>query len=173
MAAKTSGGPLGEQRGQLAGAGHQFVGGEDLIDQAPLMGLGHLHPAAGQQEIHGDVIGDAPRQPQRRGIGQGAGLDLRQSEAGMLDRQDHIGGKRPFEAAAHGHAVDRGDDGLVQIGQLLDAAEAARTVILVRRLAGRRGLQIPAGAEEFLAAAGDDGHAQLRIVAEFRRRPGS
>ena len=59
-----------EQRGQLAGAGHQFVGRQDLVDQAALMGLGHLHPAAGQQQIHGDVIGDAPRQPQRRRIGQ-------------------------------------------------------------------------------------------------------
>ena len=85
----------------------------------------------------------------------------------MLDCQDHIGGERPFEAAAHRHAVDRGDDGLVEIGQLLDAAEAARPVILIRPLASRRGLQIPAGAEELLAAAGDDGDPQLRVVAEF------
>jgi hypothetical protein len=41
MAAKTSGGPLASSAGQLAGAGHQSVGRQDLIDQAALMGLGH------------------------------------------------------------------------------------------------------------------------------------
>ena len=107
----------------------------------------------------------------RGGVGQGAGLDLRQRETDMLDGQDDVGGKRPFEAAADGHAVDRGDDRLVEIGQLLRCRRSRRPVVLVRRLAGGRRLQVPAGAEELLAAAGDDGDAQLRIVAEVGRRP--
>ena len=67
---------------------------------------------------------------------------------------------------------ERRDHRLVEVGQLLQAAEAADAVVAVRPLgAFCRGLEVPAGAEELLAAAGDDRDPQLGIVAETGEGP--
>ena len=85
----------------------------------------------------------------------------------MLGRQDQVAGERQLEAAADRHAVQRRDHRLVEVGQLLQPAEAADAVVAVGALAALgRGLEVPAGAEELLAAAGDDGDPQRRVVAE-------
>src|SRR6185437_14278970 len=50
--------------------------------------------------------------------------------------------------------------------RMIEPAEAAAPPVLVRALAGRRRLEIPARGEEALARAGDDADAQRRIVAK-------
>src|SRR4051794_35463661 len=98
---------------------------------------------------------------------QGAGGDLGQREADMLGRQDQVAGERQLEAAADRHAVQRRDHRLVEVGELLQPAEPADAVVAVgalRALGG--GLEVPAGAEELLAAAGDDRDPKGRVVAE-------
>ncbi len=69
----------------------------------------------------------------------------------MLGGDDEVGRQRQLESAARGDPVDRGDNRFrapVQFGQ---AREPSTAVIGVDRLAGGRGLQIPAGAEEAVA----------------------
>ena len=112
------------------------------------------------------MIGDAARQLDGGGVGNGARIDFGQREGGMLRRDDEIARDHDFEAAAEGQTVDRGDHRLVETGEFLEAAESAHAIIAVGRLAFRRRLQIPAGAEEFLPRRREDRHAQLGIVAE-------
>ncbi|EAU48416.1 hypothetical protein R2601_02548 [Salipiger bermudensis HTCC2601] len=157
----------GEFVRHLARLGHQVRGGQDTVDQAPAMRLLGVEPAPGKKQLHRDVVGDALGQLDRRGIGHGAGLDLRQGKAGMIGGEDDVGAERQLEPAAAGDAVDGGDHRLVQAAQFLQPAEAADAVIGIRRLALGRGLQIPARAEELLALRGEDCHAQRGIVAEF------
>ena len=126
---------IGQQPRNLAGAWQQAVGGQDLVDQAPALGLGGLHPAAGEQQVHGDMVGDAPRQLDRGGVRQRAGVDLGQAEADMLGRQDQVAGQRQLEAAADRHAVEGGDHRLVEVGQLLQPAEAADAIVGIGPLA--------------------------------------
>jgi len=83
-------------------------------------------------------------------------------------RDDDVGTERYFKATAATNTVDRTDDRLVEILQLLDATKSADTVVTVDFLATGRGLEIPARRKEFLAAASDDCDAQVRIVAVVR-----
>ena len=69
----------------------------------------------------------------------------------MLGGDDDVAGDHDLEAAAEGEAVHRADDRLVEARQFLQAAEAADAIVDIRRFAFGRRLQVPAGAEEFLA----------------------
>ena len=86
----------------------------------------------------------------------------------MIGGNDDIGRDHDLEATAEGDAVHRRDHRLVKAGQFLQAAKAAHTIIGIGRLACGGRLQVPARTEEFLSRAGQDGDAQVRIVAEFR-----
>jgi len=85
----------------------------------------------------------------------------------MLCGEDNIGRKREFEPAPAADAIHRRDDGFVETAQLLQAPKPALAVIAIDCIAIGGGLQIPAGAEEFLARPCDDGHSQLSIIAKF------
>lgn len=85
----------------------------------------------------------------------------------MFGCEDDVGRKRDLQAATATDAVDGRDDRLVEVAQLLHAAETADAVISIDRVAFRRRLQVPAGAEEFLAGAGDDRDPKLRVVPEI------
>ena len=112
------------------------------------------------------MIGNAPRQLDRRRVGQRAGRDLGQREAGMLGREDQVAGQRQLEAAADRHAVDGGDHRLVEVGQLLQPAEAADAVVAVTGVRRRPPPSGPSRRRRTSRPAADDGDAQLRIVAE-------
>jgi len=112
------------------------------------------------------VIGDALGQFDAGRVGHGAGPDLGQGEGGVLGSQQDVSAQRQFQPAAAADPVDGGDDGLVQPAQFLQAAEAADTIVAVDRITPGGGLQVPAGAKELLARSGDDGDAQIRVVAE-------
>ena len=84
----------------------------------------------------------------------------------MLLHDDDVGAQHDLEAAAAGDAVDGGDERLVEIARVVEAAEAADAPVGIGLLAAGGGLQVPARGEEALAGAGDDRDAQLRIVAE-------
>src|SRR5690606_11964672 len=112
----------------LPGAVHELVGRQDLVDEAPAMRLLNVQPAAGEQHVHGDVVGNALRQLDRGGIGHRAGADFRQGEGRVLGGEDEVGRQRDLEAAAAADAVDGGDDRLVEVAQLLHAAETADAI---------------------------------------------
>ena len=87
---------LGDQVGDLAGAGHEPVPGHDLAHQAPRHGLLGAKPFAGKQHVHVDVIGDAPEQHlYRPAIGQEAPLHLGQKELGIVRRDDQVAAQPP------------------------------------------------------------------------------
>src|SRR6185436_9003312 len=51
-----------------------------LVDQPPPVCLGGVHPAAREQQLHGDVVRHPGGQTQRRRVGEGPRVDLRQRE---------------------------------------------------------------------------------------------
>ena len=116
-----------------------------------MLGLGRVDAAAGEEHVHGDMIGNAARQLDRGGIRHGARIDFGQREGCMFGGDDDVAGDHDLEAAAEGEAIHGADHRLVEARQFLQAAEAADAIVGIRRFARGRGLQIPAGAEELLA----------------------
>jgi hypothetical protein len=91
----------------------------------------------------------------------------------MIGHEHHVAGQHDLQAAAHGGAVDRGDDRLGEAPELGDAGEAARpeaalriVVALAVEALGGDLLQVPAGREDALAGAAEDRDAQIRAVLE-------
>src|SRR5258708_4440833 len=84
----------------------------------------------------------------------------------MFFHHNDVGAENDLESTAASNAVDRGDDGLVEITRVVQAAEAAHSPVRIRLFALRRGLEIPPGREEFFARPGYDGDAQPGVVAE-------
>ena len=125
-----------------------------------MLGLGGIHPPAGEQKFDRHVIGNAPPQLDGAGIGEHADVDLGQGEFGMLLHDDDVGAEHHLEAAAAGDAVDRRDDRLVEISRVVEAAESARAPVLIGFLAAGGRLEVPARREESIARAGDDGDPQ-------------
>jgi hypothetical protein len=124
-----------------------------------------------QRAASADVVGHPLGQLDRRGVRQGAGVDLREPEPGGLRGIDQVARQRQLEAPAHREAVHRGDDRLVEAGQLLEPAEASHPVVAVDRVTGRGRLEVPAGTEEPVALGAHDRHPELGVVAELREGP--
>ena len=82
IAAKTSGGPAGTWRPPTRRA-RTACRSVHLVDQAPAVRLGGVHPPAGEQQLHRDVVGHPGGKPQRRRVGQGARVDLRERERAL------------------------------------------------------------------------------------------
>src|ERR1700691_5280378 len=85
----------------------------------------------------------------------------------MFFGHDQIGAQHQLKTSAASNAVDSSDNRFVEIARVVQSAEPCRAPVLVGLLAGRRGLQIPAGAEELVTCPCDDGKPQLRIGAEL------
>ena len=100
------------------------------------------------------------------GIGHSTRANFWQRKGGVIGGDENVAGDRQLQAATAADAVDGADDRLVEIAELLDTAETADTVVAVDRIAGRCGFQIPTGAEELLASAGNDRDSQVGVVAE-------
>jgi len=112
-----------------------------MVGQTPMLGLGGIHPSAGEQELDRDVVGDASPQLHRTGIRQNAHLDFRQREFCVLFHDDDVGAQNHFEAAAAGDPVDGGDDGFIEIPGMVQTSEAAHTPVLVGFLAAAAALR--------------------------------
>ena len=159
----------GEQPRGLPGAGpDRLLVGQHLVDHAPARRLRGGHPASGQEQLHRDVVGHPLGQLDRRRVREGARVDLRQPELGGLRGVDQVARQGQLEAAAHRQAVHGRDHRLVEVGQLLEPAEAADAVVAVDRVAVGGGLEVPAGAEELVALGAHDRHPQVGVVAEAR-----
>ncbi|MCY1240815.1 hypothetical protein D9M72_536810 [compost metagenome] len=74
----------------------------------------------------------------------------------MFGGKDQIGRQRDFETATAADAVDRRNDRLVEVAQLLHAAETADAVVAVDCVAIGGRLEVPSRTEEFFTGAGDD-----------------
>ena len=98
---------------------------------------------------------------QAAGEGGQADPRLGQGEDGAFGGDNDVAGQGDFEPAAHGHAVDRRDQGLVQVEPRGQAGKARRRAahFPARRLM----LQVIAGGKGPLSSAGDDAHPLLGI----------
>jgi hypothetical protein len=143
-----------------------LIARNDFIDQAPCLGFTDIKPPPSQKQFHRDVVGDALGQFHTCGIGYGARSDLGQGKGGVIGGKDHIGAQRQFQPATTGNTIYGSNDRLVQITPFLHAAKPANAIIAIYCIAISSGFEIPTGAKEFLAAACDDGHAQVWIIAE-------
>ena len=112
------------------------------------------------------MIGNALGQLDAGGIRHGPRPDLGQRKGRVVRGQDQVARQRQFQPTAAADAIHRRDHRLVQVRQLLQAAETAHAVVAVDRIARGRRLQIPAGAEEFLPLGTKDRHAQAIVIAE-------
>ena len=167
IAAKTSGGPAASSRAvSQARARTASSSGSTSLTTPHRAASGGRHPASGQEQLHRDVVRHPLGQLDRRGVREGAGVDLRKAELGRLRGVDQVARQGQLEAAAHRQAVDRGDHRLVEVGQLLEAAEAADAVVAVDGVAVGGGLEVPAGAEELVALGAHDRHPEVGVVAE-------
>ena len=106
------------------------------------------------------------------GAGQHAEGDLGQADLDRpLARDAQVARERDLEAAAHGVAVERGDDELrrlLEAQQRLVGVEAE--VVLERLVRLFEHVDVGAGAEELLAVAGDD--EDVDVVVEARLEDG-
>ncbi len=122
--------------------------------------------AGGEDHAHGALQADLARQAvQAAGQGGEADARLRQGEGRVLRGDDQVAGQRDLEAAAHGHAVDGGDDRLVAVEA---RGEAGKAALVPAALAARRlPFQVVAGAERLVAGAGDDRDPLLGVGGEI------
>jgi hypothetical protein len=122
------GGKLGRDLARLR---ERLAAGHYVIGESPVLRLGRVHPAAGHQEFHGHVVGNAPPQLDGAGVGQHADVDLGEGELRMLLHHDDVAAEHELEATAAGDAVDGGDERLVEVARVIETAEAAAAPVLI------------------------------------------
>ncbi len=151
---------------QRSAAASASPGANHLVDETEFVAFAGGDVPRGQDHAHGALEADLARQPlQAAGQRGEADARLRQREGRILGSDDEVAGERDLEAAAHGDAVDGGDDRLVAVEAHGQAGKAA---LVPAALAARRlPFQVVAGAERLVAGAGDDRHPLLRIGAEI------
>lgn len=143
--------------------------------QAPGQSLGSRHAAAAQDHLHRHIVRNPSRQALNpASIGQKAPLHLRKFEIGILRHQDDIRCEGDLETTADGGAIDRRDQGLLEIPKLGDAAKATGTVTApLLRLAFLIALacldKIPAGTENPIALGRQQADPQIGIVLQQLR----
>ena len=130
------------------------------------MRLFSVEPAARQQKVHRYMVGDALWQLDAGGIGNRSRPDLWQGKGGVGRAQDQVRRQGELQPPTAADALHRSDDRLVEVRQLLQAREAPNTIVPVDSIPVRRGLQIPAGAKEFLSRRADDADPQRWVIPE-------
>jgi hypothetical protein len=125
-----------------------------------------IRSPTGEQHLAGDRCRHQPRQPHCAVVGQDAQSGLGKEELCVVGRHHHVGCHGDLETAAHRHAVHRSDHRSAPGGQIGEAAETARAVVAVERLALRGCAEVPAGAEEALARSREDRHSHGGVVLE-------
>ena len=157
------------------GAGQQLAGGDDLVDEAPCDRAAALDPL-GDRAQHVGVVAAHPALVDQTGEATGArqhaeqgNLGQRDGGAAVVDEQQHVARQGELVAAARTGAVDRCDPRLARVRRrVLDAV--ARLVgelaeVHLPGMAGRRQhLDVGAGAEHAVLAAGDDHRPDLGVL---------
>ena len=93
----------------------RLAGRHHARHQAGALGLGGVHHAAGQDQVHRLGLADRARQPLRAAdAGDDAELDLRLAELGVVGGDDEVALHRELAAAAERKAGDRRDHRLAR-----------------------------------------------------------
>ena len=105
----------GDGLGDLHRLVHQARRRHHARDQARALGLGRIHHAAGQDQIHRLGLADRAGQPLRAADARDdAELDLRLAELGVVGGDDDVALHRELAAAAERKARDRRDHRLAR-----------------------------------------------------------
>ena len=161
----------GDRLGDLHRLVHQARGRHDARDEAGALGLGRIHHAAGQDQVHRLGLADRARQPLRAAdAGNDAELDLGLAELRVVGGDDDVAHHRELAAAAEREARDRRDH---RLAHPRDAIPVRREVALEDVDVGlvRHLLDVGAGRERLLGA-GDDHAADLLVGLERVDRGG-
>ena len=112
LVAATASGPLAAIARRAHGRGQRPPGAVSRLTR-PKWWRAARRGLTGQRELHGDLVGYPPGQPQQaaRG-GHQAALDLREAELRVVRRDDQVAGQRDLAAAGQRVALDRGDERL-------------------------------------------------------------
>ena len=166
-------------RGQpRLGAGEQFVGRHDLMDQAHAFGGLDRQVLALEQDRRGVHHADQARDA----LGAAAARQQAELDLGLADPGPRVGrgdavvaGERDLEAAAQRGAVDRRHDrltaGLLVAEQPLQLAELLGELGRIRGVGVQEHLEIGAG-DEIGLSGGDDDALHLVVLERRLERPG-
>ena len=138
-------------------------------DETRALGLGRVHHAAGEAQIHRLGFADEAGEPLgAAGAGNDAELDFRLAEFGAVGGEDEVAHHRQFAAAAEREARDRGDD---RLAQPRDAFPARDEVLEIGVHIGLLAHLLDVGAGgEGLVRAGDDQRADVGVLLEGAER---
>jgi hypothetical protein len=122
--------------------------------------------ASGEDHAHGALEADQAGQAMQS-AGERGKADARfgQGEGGVFRSDNQVAGQRDFKTAAHGDAIDGGDDRLVAIETVREAGKAAGVPAALAAL--RLPLQIVTCRECPVACAGHDRDPLIGVLVEF------
>ena len=170
---------LGDRGGQLTCPAERTAAGHDLVDEADRERLACVDHPPGDDQVHRAPPADDARQPLRAAVGE---ADV-PAPAGDAERRVLVGDGQvrpadPLEPARVGHAVDRRDRGLVEVGPARGPEHSGPLAAYMRRalVRGQRDdrrpvlqrLQVAAGRERLVAATGQYAHERAVVVAKAR-----
>ncbi len=155
----------GDGFGQGAGAGQEFGGGDELVDQTETEGFGGVDKLRREHDAEGGAAADEPGKTLGSAVaGDEAELDLGEAETGLVAGDAEGAGESEFAAATEGDAVDGGDDGLagaLEVG--FDEGEDLVTALGVGTAGDGvgfgQGADVGAGGEGAIAGAGEQNDA--------------
>ena len=157
----------GDAIGQRERLGQQRLGRHDPVDEAEGVGPLGVDGVTGHGQFerhrHGQPLGHADQSARP---GDEPTLGLGDAEGGVVGGHHQVAREHDLEAAGQRRAVDGRDDrlGEVALGQ---AAEAAAGPHDVAALTAAEGLEVHAGAERLVAAAGDDDHPAVGVLGQL------
>src|SRR6185436_3896634 len=162
-----------ELAGEVVDLAQEVVALEDVVDDPDLLRLLEVDEPAGDHQVDRQVLADAAGQPLgAAGAGEHAQVDLGQAGlAGALLGNQDVGGHGDLEPAADRVPFERRED---QLGGLLQAVQGLvgvqTEVVLEVGVGPLEHVDVGAGAEEFLALAGEDDDMDLAVEARLDDR---
>ena len=145
---------------------------DDFVDHAVAVGFGGGEAFTGEDDAHGDVVGDLTREAVDAACASHeADAGFGQAEGGGFGGDEDVAGHGELEAAPEGEAVHGGDEGFVESPASVESAEsafedAAGLADGVGAVFGLK-LEVVAGGEGFVSGSGDDADPEVGVVLEL------
>ena len=155
---------LRRRLGEGVGAVHEIVVGDDLPDEAHLLGAFGVDAFAEEEKLHGVLPADSLGHADGALDGGDADGDFGEAELGAVTGDDEVTGGDEGEGEAEAVAVDGGDDRFPDFEAAFEGVEAGPFPV-AGRVEGGGVAEVGAGAEG-AAGTGDDGDVGVFVVAE-------
>ena len=158
----------GDLVGEGFGAGHEFGGGVNFVDEADAEGFLCRDDFAGEQQLErGAAAGEAGEALGAAVAGHQAELDFGLAEAGGVRGEAEGAGHGEFAAAAEGEAVDAGEDGLAtSLNEAEDGLAAQGELLAGDGAGGGDFADVGARGEGLAARASEEDDADGGVLGE-------